>query len=221
MRLSHEEVKKRIVDELYWDSRVDASEVSIDFADDRAVLRGTVPSHAARRAAENDAIRVAGVRHVENQLIVSYAPTVPVPSDAEIAAYLRSALNWDATIDASAIMVSAVDGDVSLEGSVDAYWKKLRIEDLAYDMIGVITVSNKLAVVPTRDLEDQAIAEDMVAALDRSALIDVESVDVEVEDGIVTLTGTVPSWMAWDEAQRAAQYTEGVVDVINDLTIVS
>lgn len=40
MRLSHEEVKKRIVDELYWDSRVDASEVSIDFADDRAVLRG-------------------------------------------------------------------------------------------------------------------------------------------------------------------------------------
>lgn len=198
---------------------MDASEVTIDFADDRAISRGTVPSHAARRTAENDAIRVAGVRHVENQLMVSYAPTVPVLSDTEVAVNLRRP-SWEATIDAGAIMVSVVDGDVSLEGSVDAYWKNRRIEDLSYDRLGVITVSNKLAVVPTQDLEDQAIADDIVAVLDRSALIDVETIDVEVEDGIVTLSGTVPSWMAWDEAQRAAQYTEGVVDVINDLMIV-
>jgi osmotically-inducible protein OsmY len=117
-------------------------------------------------------------------------------------------------------MVSVVDGDVSLEGSVDAYWKKRRIEDLSYDRLGVITVNNKLAVVPTQDLEDQAIAKDVVAVLDRRALIDVETIDVEVEAGMVTLSGTVPSWIAWDEAQRAAQYTEGVVDVINDLMIV-
>jgi len=32
MRLSHEEVEKKIVDELYWNSRVDASEVTITFS---------------------------------------------------------------------------------------------------------------------------------------------------------------------------------------------
>jgi hyperosmotically inducible protein len=43
--------------------------------------------------------------------------------------------------------------------------------------------------------------------------------DVVDENGIVTLTGTVPSHDARDAAEEVARQQEGVLEVINDLKV--
>jgi osmotically-inducible protein OsmY len=80
-----------------------------------------------------------------------------------------------------------------LEGTVDAFWKKVRAEDLAFSMRGVLGLTNKIAVVPTQTIADENLAENIINALDRNVNVNVDDVNVTVEDGTVTLTGAVPS----------------------------
>ena len=78
-----ESIVKDVVDSLYWDSRVDASKVSVTVDDGIVKLAGSVPSYTSREAASEDAWLITGVRQVDNQLKVDYQ--VEIPSDREIA----------------------------------------------------------------------------------------------------------------------------------------
>jgi osmotically-inducible protein OsmY len=66
---------------------------------------------------------------------------------------------------------------------------------------------------------DEAIREAVEAALERQALVDARRVDVLVQEGRVTLAGTVGSRVARQAAAEAAQYTLGVIDVDNRLAL--
>ena len=46
-----------------------------------------------------------------------------------------------------------------------------------------------------------------------------QEIEVEVETGVVTLTGTVPTYHAHAEAYNAAMNTVGVVEVHNNITV--
>jgi osmotically-inducible protein OsmY len=70
-----------------------------------------------------------------------------------------------------------------------------------------------------KDIVDQVIAEDIVAAFDRNAFVDADSLDVEVENGKVTLSGAVPYRTAYRTAVDIARNTPGVVDIVNDLVL--
>jgi osmotically-inducible protein OsmY len=117
------------------------------------------------------------------------------------------------------IDVTVSRGWITLEGSVEAFWEKVQAENQVLDLWGVIGVTNKLTVVPTENVADEAIAEDVVGALDRNANVSVDDVDVTVRNGIVTLNGTVPSRIAKSAAYNSALYTEGVTDVDNKLIV--
>jgi osmotically-inducible protein OsmY len=214
-----EQIKKHIVEQLYWDDRVNAADVRVTSVDGRVVLAGSVPHYTALKAAEQDAWRVPGVKLVENELTITYPPETAVPEDEEIGINIRSKLLWSSDVDPSTIDVSVIAGIATLEGTVDSYWKKVKAEILAYDIIGVTQVENRLAVVPTRDIFDEAIGESIIAALDRNRLIDLDTIDIEVENGVVTLSGSVPDYDALQAAQDAAAHTPGVVDVKPELVI--
>jgi osmotically-inducible protein OsmY len=68
---------KDILDPIYWDSRVDASDIFVEVRDGHVTLLGTVPSYTARLAVESEALIVSGVAHVDNRLTV-VAESVPV-----------------------------------------------------------------------------------------------------------------------------------------------
>ncbi|MDA8163534.1 MAG: BON domain-containing protein [Desulfobacteraceae bacterium] len=214
-----EQIRKQILDHLSWDARVHAAEVRVMCEGGRVVLAGSVPSHAGRWAAEQGAWGVPGVRMVHNRLAIRYPAEAEVPADDEIAINIRSKLLWNSDIDASNIEVAVAAGVATLEGTADSYWKKVKAEILAYDVIGVTQVENKLAVVPTRNIVDEAIGEDIVDALARSGAVDLEDIDVQVESGVVTLSGTVPDARALRIARDAAAHTAGVVDVKSELEI--
>jgi osmotically-inducible protein OsmY len=108
---------------------------------------------------------------------------------------------------------------VTLDGAVDAFWKKLRAEALASNVSGAVSIDNQLNVIRAKDFIDQDIGEAITEALERNALVEAQDVDVIVEDGVVTLAGTVPTRTARQAAYNAARYTLGVVDVHNNLLV--
>jgi osmotically-inducible protein OsmY len=217
--MSDERIKKDLVDQLYWDDRIDASQVQVDVSDGKVTLTGSVPTYTARQAAESDGYTVLGVRYVENQLEVRYPEATSRLTDDEISVNIKSLLLWSPDVDATHISVDVASGLVTLDGSVDAYWKKQRVEELASSVMGVTQIINNLAVVPSERVTDQVIAESIGPALERDGRINVNTVGVEVDDGKVTLTGTVHSWTTYRAVEDIARFTPGVLEVRNDLII--
>jgi osmotically-inducible protein OsmY len=66
---------------------------------------------------------------------------------------------------------------------------------------------------------DHQIQQDVMRELSWDARVDAASIGVAVDDGVVTLTGTVASWGEKHAAQQAAHHVAGVLDVANDIRI--
>jgi osmotically-inducible protein OsmY len=66
---------------------------------------------------------------------------------------------------------------------------------------------------------DYAIQRDVMEEIDWDPEVAVTDVGVEVDDGVVTLTGTVDHYAVKLAAERAAFHVEGVRAVANDITI--
>lgn len=211
-----EQIKQRIVEELFWDSRIDDSKINVSVDGGIVRLKGEVPSCSQMFNAENNAWNIPGVIGVNNELFVVLTET---PLDDEILNAIENILNWIPFIDSSKIEISMDGGLVTLEGSVDAYWKKIRIENIIFDVKGVNQISNKLSIVPTQDFIDERIANNIVSAIDRNLNVDAELIDVKVENGVVTISGNVPTFTAYQAAYNAAAYTSGVIDIIDNITI--
>jgi osmotically-inducible protein OsmY len=217
MKSIDEEVKKDIVDQLYWDSRVDAANVSVAVEDGAVTLSGTVGNYAALQAASLDAWTTPGVASVENNLKVEYQ--VSVPHDQEIRERIERLLEWNPIIDVAEIEVSVNSGWVILEGSVGTLWQKNRAEYIALDVMGVVGITNKLSVVPTKDILDEKIGAAIQGALHRNGEVNANWVNVRVENGKVTLSGTVPTWSAHRAVYEAAIFTVGVKNIENNLRV--
>ncbi|MFP4417192.1 MAG: BON domain-containing protein [Chitinispirillaceae bacterium] len=220
--ITAEQIRKDVVDQLYWDGRLEAAEVQVDVHDGEVILQGYVPSYAAHEAAEADALAVPGVLRVKNRTTIGRPPAGKEeegPSDGQIAQSVNAVLSWNRSLSGSAIVARADDGVVTLEGSVDAYWKKQRAQEVAYEIIGVLSVMNEIAVVPSGDHTDQAIAENIRLAMERSSDVFPDLLTITVEDGDVQIKGEVPDWSGYYSVRHIAQYTAGVTNVAVDVHI--
>jgi osmotically-inducible protein OsmY len=214
-----EDIKVGVVDQFRWDTRIDASDLSVTVNDGNVTLEGSVPSYTARQAAENGAWSVIGVQGVDNRLTVKYTPLADIPGDETIQSNVESVLLWNPALASSAISVDVTGGWVTLSGTVDALWKKYEAEGESLDIQGVLGVTNKLAVVPTGSFTDEAIARDVVSALERNRHVTVEDISVTVTNSAVSLSGTVPSQMARAEAYQSALYTSGVTEIVDEIAV--
>ncbi|MBD3351121.1 MAG: BON domain-containing protein [Candidatus Lokiarchaeota archaeon] len=216
---SDETIKKNIIDELFWDAKIDASDVKVEVNNRRVTLNGKVSTYSEHARAFSDAWAIKGVNEVVNNLKVEFKPTFVIPSDEDIKSSIESILLWDTSVDSSEIEVKVTGGIVTLIGNVDAYWKIIHIEELIWNVNGIIDLINKIAVVPTEDFIDKEIAESIVNAIARKINVSVNDVDVKVHDGEVELLGTIPDYRAYQAAMNAATYTNGVVNVEDKLVI--
>jgi osmotically-inducible protein OsmY len=216
---SDELIKRDIVDQLFWDSRIDASEISVKVDDGTVTLTGEVPTFRAREAATSNAWLVNGVLAVDNQLSVAYVAPATLPSDAEIREKILNSFSWSPDLRSYKLKVTVDKGWVTLEGTVDAFWKKMLAESDVIAIRGVIGVTNKVAIVPTEAIGDEMIAEEIMDAIERNVRVSSDDVDVTVMNGEVTLEGTVPSASAKAAAYDSALYTAGVKDVFDNLDV--
>lgn len=213
VELDSTEIRSDIRDQLEWDYRVDENDVDVSVDDGIATLGGTVETYSAKEAAESDAWSVTGVLEVVNNITVD--AETGADGQGNISRSVENVLEWNSEIDATDVTVATVGGIVTIDGTVDSYWKKVRAEELASGVTGVVAVENQLAVVPSNDTLDERIAEDIMNAVDRKNVVDTEDVTVRVEDGVVTLQGTVDSRTEREAVYESALYTDGVV-AVND-----
>lgn len=214
-----EDIKVDIAEQLNWDARIDASEVSITVNNGDVTLSGHVPTMAAKSAAFDNAYLVEGVLSVTDDLKVEIPETKVTPADVEIRDNVEMALSINSVVDTEKIDISVNQGWVSLEGTVNAFWKKINVEREALDVNGVLGVSNNIAVVPTDSYEDEKIAREINNALERNIQVNADDITVRVENGAVTLDGTVKTNNAKSTAYDAAQYTSGVTSVKNRVRV--
>jgi len=217
MLRTDEQIKKDVVDQLFWDSRLDAANIDTEVVGGTVVLKGSVDGYFSKQAAGIDAQSIKGVRQVDNQLRIR--GTTPATAREEILDRVEQVLAVRSEVNLHSLRVF-MEGDVLfLEGVVDAYWKKQLAEELAYQVQGVTEVENRIGVTPATGGGDEIIARNVLEALRRRDQLAAESVDVRVEDGRVRLSGSVPTWMARNAAYEAALYTDGVVEVEENLSV--
>ena len=110
-----------------------------------ATLRGTVESFPQRRAAAEDARRIEGVYHVDDQLKVE----LPLPhrrDDHEIRGAALQALMWDVQVPSDSIEVEVHHGWVTLTGEVEAQFESDAAYEDAARLQGVVHVTNEIKV---------------------------------------------------------------------------
>ena len=219
MTRSDQQIKKDIVDDLYGDNRIDASKISVTVENGIVSLAGEVPTYGDLSVARAAALRIGGVTDLVDNLRVAYVTPPELPGDVEIENRANSILNWDRAIDETHVRAVAENGIVTLEGTVDAHWKKFYAEEKIEAIRGILSIDNRLSVVPTKRPEDEKIAGEVVSALQRDKLVNHEDITVEVESGIVTLSGRVEHAAARLAAWKDASKITGVIEVENRIGV--
>ncbi|MBD3187756.1 BON domain-containing protein [Candidatus Bathyarchaeota archaeon] len=211
--------KQEIIDEMVWNSMVDASNIKVKINGGVVTLAGKVGSYREKKEADLSCWKVAGVHDVINDIKVDLSKNTLKPSDDEMEKRITNILLWDINLNSLKIKVSVDGGIVTIEGTVDVFWKLSYVIDRISGVTGILGIVNKLAVTPKKRVSDEIIAEDVMDAIDRSAVIFPGDIDVKVEDNVVTLYGTVANWGAWKRAFDAAANTYGVIEVIDNLKV--
>ena len=214
-----EQLKKNIVDHLFWDDSIDASGVKVEVSNGKATLSGSVLTFGAKDAASSAAWLVNGIQDVENRLQVQLPADIPIRTDDEIQRNAAEVFTWNADLHGLAISVSVTQGVVTLGGTVASYWQRNKAETLVSDLLGVVNVINQLIVVPSELLTDQTIAKNIHTALKNSPHIDGSAIKVSVKDGIVLLKGSVPASHDRMQAFTVVGNCRGVKDIINEIRV--
>lgn len=142
-------------------------------------------------------------------------------SDVEILKDVQDELKWDPYLSSSEIGASVKNGIVTLTGIVDAYWKKISAENAVKKISGVTAVVQKIEVKLSESgkRKDTDIAEAIQSAFRWSVLVPKDKIKVKVENGWVTLEGSVEWDFEKNAAQRAVEKLEGVSGVINNIKV--
>ena len=210
------DVEQTILESWKVDPRIEIAHPAVTFKNGTAILRGTVSTLQAKSAAEQNAKNTIGVFRTKNFLKVR--PTEH-RTDHEIAEDIRAAIVRDPFLERLGLSVSVFDGVAYLAGSVDNTFQKTHAQIIASQMPGVVKVLNRLRVLSVpQNKDDHEILQDIQDELWWSPFIDSDNINVAVNDGLVTLTGTVHSWR---EKQIAGENARegGAIAVKNKLTV--
>jgi osmotically-inducible protein OsmY len=214
--MTDNELKQHVQSALDWEPSLDASDIGISVDEGVVTLRGNVVSYAEKIAAERVALRVYGVKAVANDLAVHLVSGFE-RTDTEIAQAAVAALKWNTVVPDDRVTVTAANGWLTLNGTLDGQYQKDAAARAVRDLMGVKGVTNNITVQPrvkTIDVRDK-----IEAAFKRSAEIDARRINVNATDGKVILSGNVHSWAERQEAERAAWAAPGVTQVEDRLTI--
>jgi len=143
-------------------------------------------------------------------------------SDEVVRVDVTDEIRWDPRIDAEGIAVSVEDGIVTLRGTVGTYLEKREAKKAAERVWGVKSVNNDLDVsfLDTFGHDNDYLRGSVLQALMLDSLVP-SSIDVKVDDGVVTLTGTAEWQFQREEAEAVAGKVTGVIEVDDHIDLLN
>jgi osmotically-inducible protein OsmY len=220
--------------------------IDVTTAENGAVsLVGRVDSKEAAAKAVEIAKNTEGVTSVNDQLVVEPETAATTGtyreageraeatfSDAWITSKVQSRFYLDDEVKGRDIEVTSTGGVVTLRGSVGSYGERVQAVALARNTDGVREIRDELRVDETLARETPGAAGTIGQKIDDAWIttkvqskfflhddIKARHVDVDTKNGVVTLSGSVPSEAAREAAERLAGETEGVSRVMNSLKV--
>ncbi|WP_145534241.1 molecular chaperone OsmY [Yersinia thracica] len=145
--------------------------------------------------------------------------------DSAATAKVKSALLEEKTLKSTDISVETNHGVVTLTGFVTSQAEAETAVDIAKNVEGVKSVSDKLHV---KDQKTQSVSEyagdaattsSIKAKLLADDIVPSRKIKVETTDGVVQLSGTVENKAQAERAESIAKAVDGVKSVKNDLSI--
>ncbi len=147
--------------------------------------------------------------------IPAYVPAQPAADDLQAA--VLAALN---RYYENPFQVTADDnGKVIVRGKVDTYYDKLDVYEIVSKVPGVKEIED-LVVNTTEALPDDMVKANVVNGLKNSSvIIEPDSLDVSVDDGMVFLSGTVSFPKEKLMAETIASSQDGVMGLDNEIQV--
>jgi osmotically-inducible protein OsmY len=141
-KTADDQIAQRASDLLKWDVLVPNNSVDVLVHDGYVTLSGTVDWQFQRGAAEDDMRKLSGVRCVTNMIKLK-----PHIDASDIKTEIEAALKRHAEVEADAIRVTVQNGNkVLLEGSVDNWDERYKVENAAWSTPGVASVDDRLTI---------------------------------------------------------------------------
>jgi osmotically-inducible protein OsmY len=142
-------------------------------------------------------------------------------TDAQLKQDIIDQLKWQNDIDETQIGITVKDGLVTLTGLVFSYPIKLAVEDAVKKVAGVKAIAEDIKVGYISELNktDTEIANSAVNAIEWNASVPNDKVLVEVENGWITLSGTLEYSYQREAARRTVEYLTGVKGVTNNISL--
>jgi len=139
-------IKDNVKRLISWDPDIYLERIEVFVEKGRVVLEGSVDQYWKKFRAEQLARESGGVTAVVNKLVVDLTEKI---SDEKIGQDIMSLMGRNSALDVNKITVEIKNGDVVLYGSVPSRRGFDVAEDLARYTPGVLSVENKLSIVPS------------------------------------------------------------------------
>lgn len=142
-------------------------------------------------------------------------------SDTQLQKDVTDELRWEPSISEKEIAVVVKDGVVTLGGYVQSYAQKRAAEQAVARVAGVRAVAEDIQVkLPTSSQRsDTEIAHAVINALKWDTEVPDELIKAKVENGWVTLEGSVEFFYQRGAAERCVRFLNGVKGVTNLMSV--
>lgn len=181
----------QILQHLNGDPKLVGSDIYVSVVDGNVILSGIVPSPEARQIAEDHIYRVPQVMFVENFLKVKQLKEHKLGEDYLLLKEIYNCIHQYSYFSEDIIDIDVLEGCVCLTGKVDFYWKKLLVERIIQSKQGVQKIENNLVISASKKVIDEIIGRRIMVQLLRNKSIHSHNLSITVEDGIVSVKGTI------------------------------
>lgn len=209
------DLQDRVWAELRQQPEGGIADITVQVEDFVVTIGGTAPSYCVRRAAQQAAERVPGIRSVINEVVI-VLPAADARDDDVLAAAVANALWWDIRVPHVKLTEQVVNGWVTLAGSVTRHYERCAAEDVVAHLTGVRGITNLITIEPAQTPPD--FGRLAAAALARAALHG-SNISLQTRDRTVALRGRVHSLADRLAAERAVWTVPGVAAVEDLLTV--
>jgi osmotically-inducible protein OsmY len=142
-------------------------------------------------------------------------------TDSKVQQDVIAELKWEPSVDATQVGVEVKDGVVTLTGQVGSYAEKRDAERAAQRVAGVqaLAVEIQVKLPGASKRSDADIAHSVKNVLLWTTYLPNDSVQVVVEDGFITLSGTVDWEYQRKSASDVVRNLMGVAGVSNQIAV--